>query len=775
MRISQLVFVAVLISAASGLAARAQTPESALAAPGTSVPRLVQFAGVLKDAGARPVAGVASVTFAIYAEQDGGTALWSETQNVTADATGHYSVTLGNSTGGGIPEELFGTGQSRWLGVQIARQAEMPRVLLVSVPYALKAGDAETLGGLPASAFVTTQSLAATKAGLSTTNTTVIADTAPQAAQSSAQTTVNGVTPAVTLGGSGTTGYLPLWTSTSNLGSSGIFQASNGFIGIDTATPATGVDVANNMIVRGGFTMPPEGTATASTSYTSHSYYFQASAYNSSAKSAELQSFQWQAIPEGNNTATPSGFLNLRFAEGTASSVSTGFGIASNGILSFAPGQTFPGNSTTVNQVNLPNTTSSAVGVINLGGSSFVNDVGGVTNTFVGSSAGGAFHTTGTDNTATGGTALYSNNSGSQNVANGFNALYSNTTGSGNTAIGTYSLDDIVQGCCNTGVGTSAGRYTDPTDSYNTFLGYQTSVIVVNPGITNASAIGALAEVDESNAMVLGSINGVNNATASVNVGIGTTTPRYALDAYDNGSGAAVSGTSNTNGSNAVLGINNATTYGSNGGYFATNAFAGSGVVGVNNAGGQAGYFAGNVAITGNLSKGGGSFKIDDPIAPAEKYLSHSFVESPDMMNIYNGTVILNAHGQAVIELPAWFGALNRDYRYQLTAIGRSGPGLYVAEEVQENHFKIAGGKPGLKVSWQVTGIRQDAWANAHRIPTEEEKPPSEQGHYLHPELFGATDDKRISVGNSPSENPAPGVAQAASHRENKSRQPTSE
>jgi hypothetical protein len=340
-RIAVLFFAAIAVFAATANLAWSQTAESAQSA---SVPRLVQFAGTLRDAAARPVSGVASVTFAIYAEQDGGVSLWSETQNVSADAGGHYNATLGSATAGGVPEELFGTGQSRWLGVQIARQAELPRVLLVSVPYALKAADADTLGGLPASAFVTMQSVAATKPAASETNTAVIAATAPQASsQMAPQTSASGVTPDVTLSGSGTAGYLPLWTTSSNLGSSGIFQASNGFIGIDTTTPATGVDVANNMIVRGGFTMPPEGTATASKSYTSHSYYFQASAFNSAKNSAELQNFQWQANPVGSNTAAPSGFLGLRFAEGTAASVSTGFGIASNGILSFAPGQTFPG------------------------------------------------------------------------------------------------------------------------------------------------------------------------------------------------------------------------------------------------------------------------------------------------------------------------------------------------------------------------------------------------------------------------------------------------
>ena len=115
------------------------------------------------------------------------------------------------------------------------------------------------------------------------------------------------------------------------------------------------------------------------------------------------------------------------------------------------------------------------------------------------------------------------------------------------------------------------------------------------------------------------------------------------------------------------------------------------------------------------------------------------------MLKIYNGTEHLDAKGQAVIEMPEWFEALNRSFQYQLTAIGAPAPRLYVAEKMQGNHFRIAGGKKGQEVSWMVTGIRHDAWADAHRIPTEEAKPANEQGHYLHPELFGAPPEKGIS------------------------------
>lgn len=100
--------------------------------------------------------------------------------------------------------------------------------------------------------------------------------------------------------------------------------------------------------------------------------------------------------------------------------------------------------------------------------------------------------------------------------------------------------------------------------------------------------------------------------------------------------------------------------------------------------------------------------------------------------------------------MPDWFEALNRTFRYQLTAIGAPGPNLFVAEEISRNQFRIAGGKPGAKVSWQVTGIRQDSLANAHRIPVEEAKPDKERGLYLHPKLFGASAEKSTAAARHP-------------------------
>ncbi|MBN2383322.1 hypothetical protein JXQ70_10600 [bacterium] len=156
-----------------------------------------------------------------------------------------------------------------------------------------------------------------------------------------------------------------------------------------------------------------------------------------------------------------------------------------------------------------------------------------------------------------------------------------------------------------------------------------------------------------------------------------------------------------------------------------------------------AGYFEGDVTVTGNLSKGSGSFKIDHPLDPENKYLQHSFVESPDMMNVYNGNVVLDENGEYIVTLPDWFEALNKEFRYQLTCIGGFAP-VYIAEEMNERTFKIAGGTPGLKVSWQITGIRQDPYAAANPIPVELDKAESDKGKFLHPEAYGYDRDKGI-------------------------------
>ena len=147
---------------------------------------------------------------------------------------------------------------------------------------------------------------------------------------------------------------------------------------------------------------------------------------------------------------------------------------------------------------------------------------------------------------------------------------------------------------------------------------------------------------------------------------------------------------------------------------------AGDGIDAFATNGGLAGSFAGNVHISGNLDVSGTkSFRVDHPLEPAKKYLYHAALESSEVLNFYTGNAVLDANGEATVQLPDWFEALNGDFRYQLTPIGAGAPNLHIAQEIQNNSFRVAGGAPGLKVSWQVTAVRQDAWEKAHPMAVE--------------------------------------------------------
>jgi len=271
--------------------------------------------------------------------------------------------------------------------------------------------------------------------------------------------------------------------------------------------------------------------------------------------------------------------------------------------------------------------------------------------------------------------------------------------------------------------------------------GGETIVSNRNSG-TNAFGLdfftGYIPRLSVTNSGLVGIGTPLPGATLGV-VAVNSEHPGISASGFNQASGSGFSG---TDAIEAFGGNGDPTTGVGGDGIFAVPGSGGAG-------GGYAGFFDGNVHVNGNLSKNSGSFEIDHPLDPANKYLYHSFVESPDMMNLYNGTVMLDANGEAVVELPEWFEALNRDFRYQLTCIGGFAP-VYIAEEISSNHFKIAGGNPGMKVSWQVTGIRQDAWANAHRIQVEVEKPERERGYYLHPELYGAPEEKGIEWARHP-------------------------
>jgi hypothetical protein len=227
----------------------ASTAISPTTSTSSSVPHLVRFGGTAKGLDGKPLTATVGITFLLYSDQQGGSPLWLETQNVQPDSTGRYSVQLGVTKPDGLPGDLFTSVEARWLGVQISGQTEQPRVLLVSVPYALKAGDAETIGGLPPSAFVLANGGSA--AAMSTTST----KTAP--ASTAASKNSPPANPAVT--GKGVVDYIPMWDTTSDIIDSIIFQKSSE-IGINTTTPAALLDVNGKTDIRDTLTLFPKST-----------------------------------------------------------------------------------------------------------------------------------------------------------------------------------------------------------------------------------------------------------------------------------------------------------------------------------------------------------------------------------------------------------------------------------------------------------------------------------------------------------------------------------
>jgi hypothetical protein len=163
----------------------------------------------------------------------------------------------------------------------------------------------------------------------------------------------------------------------------------------------------------------------------------------------------------------------------------------------------------------------------------------------------------------------------------------------------------------------------------------------------------------------------------------------------------------------------------------------------------DAGVFEGDVDISGTLNAGSKNFKIDHPLDPANKYLLHASVESSENMNIYTGNAVTDQYGNAVVKLPDWFQALNTDFRYQLTVIGQFAQAI-VSKEIEGNQFTISTNATFVKVSWQVTGVRQDPYAKAHPLAVEQVKPVNERGFYIHPELYGQPEEKQTQWGRHP-------------------------
>jgi hypothetical protein len=361
-----------------------QSQSTAASNSGTSapapMPRLVHFGGTVPDATAGELV---TLKFALYEAQTGGDAVWQESQQVTLGESGKYSVLLGSATENGLPQGMFSAAQAKWLGVTVGDGQEMPRTILVSTPYSLKASDSETLGGHPASDF----QLAAKKdtSGKPDTLTDITTISGSNGVLVNTASNSSGTGPTVALSLDPTylealgneiypqlgatnvlTGKNTYTAGNLLLGTSPVLSVANVLAGADVIVTPSGntvsigingpalLTLANPYYAQlaaansfaGTQTLAATGTATSSKGYDSNALKFSGSAYNSTSSSAEAVNFAWQAEPAGNDTATPSGTMNLLYSTGTNAPAETGLSVASNGKINFATGQTFPGTGT---------------------------------------------------------------------------------------------------------------------------------------------------------------------------------------------------------------------------------------------------------------------------------------------------------------------------------------------------------------------------------------------------------------------------------------------
>ena len=668
------------------------TAAQTTAATTSALPRLIRFNGTAKDLNGNPQTGVIGITFAFYSEQTGGAALWIETQNVTADSNGHYVALLGSTKPEGLPTDLFTTEQARWVGVQVSGQPEQPRVLLLSVPYALKAGDAETLGGKPASSYLLNPQQTEGAPAAAQRNPAAPGKPASSADQSAISTSISG---------SGTTNYIPRWTSSSNLGNSIIFQSTASKLGIGTTSPLATLDIRE-----------PTGM---------------------------------RAITSGNGIAI---FGNATVTSGTGKGVegdtnsTSGTGVAGTANATTGSTQGMWGSSFSTSGIGVIGqasaTSGSTIGVEGLSASS--------------KGTAGVFNNTGGGNVLSGetnGTVVFSVN------------------GAGVTQVGTQSTTPI--GILN--ATSTSGAYAGLTvTGWPTQLNNSTPTpgIVATGGLaTNGGDVGAPG--------VVGTGGGAGAPNGSTGAGPGVA--GFGGGGDNPGEGVVGTGAFGDNGAAGVVGLGGPGTFtggigvagygapgqpidpggdgvyalggggmsgGDGDGIFATNPDGGT-----KGTGGYAGNFRGDINVTGTVYASAKDFEIDHPLDPANRYLVHTSVESSEMKNIYDGNVTTDSQGQATVQLPKWFEALNTDFRYQLTVIGQFAEAI-VGRKIENNRFEIRTSVPNVEVSWQVTGVRQDAYAKAHPLGVEQEKEARLRGYYIHPELYGAPPEKQIEWARHP-------------------------
>jgi hypothetical protein len=669
----------ILCAAALYPACQAQTTSVtpiAATAP-TAVPALIPYGSTAIAADGKPLSNESSVTFLIFKDESGGQPVWTETQMVSPDRAGQYSVKLGASSPLGVPLEVFANGTARWLEVQIAGQKPQPRILLATVPYAAKAADATTLGGLPASAFAL--------AGSSSSGT------------SSTSASPSDTSTVTTIGGS--IHNIPIFTGATTIANSEIYDTgtSVGIGGVPNASAR--LDVKGSMIMRGNMIVSRAGNATASKGYPSYGFDFFSNVYNSSTKTTANPYFSLVSEPAGNNTASPSATFNLRYSA-TGTEAETGFYINPNGTVHFGSGQSFPGAVSSV-AISPPasdfNITSGPV--TGSGTLSFAWTVAPtsyiVANSIVKRDQSGNTSINNLNANAV-------NSYGTMFVAQGFTedgpATFAKTVGIGTTtpqaelnlnAGGTANADTLLIGnnvnkglqLRDTGTGVDIESISSPL-----FLNYVTQA----PIYLNTAA-GAVLIHDGS----------------SAGGGDGTTLPALTVGGNPNSS------------------------------IFFNEPYSA--------------HFKGDVlADDGIATPDAVRSLIDHPLDPTNKYLVHASIASSEALNQYSGNVTTDELGLATVHLPDWFESENADFRYQLTVISGQFAQAVISKKVAHNQFTIGTNAPRVEVSWMLTAKRNDPYAKAHAMVVEQEKPATQRGTYMHPELYGQPESKRTGGPRQP-------------------------
>lgn len=702
----------------------------------SQAPQLINYQGQLKQ-NDEPASGTFSITFRIYSSATGGTALWTETQTVTVN-DGVFNVLLGSVTP--FPNNLFAQSGTRYLGVQVAGGSEMtPRFRFTSVAYALNAATVDAVDTDKIVPNIVSSIDGVSNDGgdidlVAGSNVTITPDDVNNRITISA-TSSNGV--GDDLGNHTATQNLTLngnWLSGDG-GNEGLQVSTAGNVGIGTATPGFPLSFPNTLgdkISLWGQTGAHYGLGIQSSLlqiHTALSVEDIAFGYGSSAAFTEIMRVKGNGNV-GIGTTSPEQRLDIRSTAGycMARVVSndgskaqmTAYNSGELLLNSYTTGGFSPGSiricpGDVIDSRSVYITSTGNVGI----GTATPTQKLTVAGTIESTSGGFKFPDGTIQTTADTGGGGNGDNLGNHTATQNINLNGHWLSGDGeNEGI-------FVDGAGNVGIGITGPSLTEKlrvsggalvdrikfTDGSEQATAFQ---LPINKSYSGSDYAFQIEHFGSSGEVCLFSIKNSTNNSRVIDArsdGIGgvarftlanTSTNATAVDVQNHGTGTA-GWFVNRSTSNAQPAL----------------------IAETDTPGGEAARFEGDVLVLGELTKSSGAFLIDHPLDPENKILQHSFVESPEMMNIYKGRARLN-NSEAVIGLPNYFDALNHPEgrEISLTPVNGWSP-LYLEGEINNNQFVVKttkDGNPEQEFSWVVYAVRNDAYAKDHPIVVEEEK-----------------------------------------------------